>query len=78
LGISLDSPETITKNIGALHSYTKYCLLLFEPTTIIATSVMVIHLERKGKNNKEEQLKKSSLNLIMASLREKAKERTRR
>lgn len=52
LGISLDSPETITKYIGALHSYIMHSLLLFEPTTIDVASVKAIHLENKGKKDK--------------------------
>jgi len=35
-------------------------LLLFEPTTIDAANVKAIHLESKGKNDKEDQPKKSS------------------
>ena len=54
LGIPLDSLETVTKYIGALHSYIKHSLLLFEPTTIDAASVKAIHLERRGKNGKED------------------------
>lgn len=60
LGISLDSPKIITKYIGALHSYIRHSLLLFEPTIIDASSVNAIHLESRGKNDKEEQPKKSS------------------
>jgi len=60
LGISLDSPETVTKHIGALHSYIKHFLMLFEPTTIDAANVKTIHLKSKGKNHKEDQPKKSS------------------
>jgi len=52
LGISLDSPETITKYIGALHSYIRHSLLLFEPTTIDVAILKVIHLKSRGKNEK--------------------------
>jgi len=60
LGISLDSPKVVTKYVGALHSYIKHSLLLFEPSTIDSVSVKVIHLESKGMNDKEDQPKKSS------------------
>jgi len=60
LGISLDSPKTITKYIGSLHSYIRHSLLLIEPTTIDVAIVKAIHLEPKGKNDKEEKPKKSS------------------
>ena len=45
LGISLDSPETATKYVGALHTYIRHSLLLFDPTTIYVDSIKVIHLE---------------------------------
>ncbi len=51
LGISLDAPETVTKYIGALHSYIRHSLLLFEPTSIDTTNVKAIHLESLGKND---------------------------
>ena len=54
LGISLASPKTIKNNIRSLHSYMRHSLLLFEPTTIDAASVKLIHLEKKGMNDKEE------------------------
>ena len=60
LGISLDSPKGLTKCISALNSYIRYSLLLFEPTTIDVTSLKDIHLESRGKNDKEEQPNKSS------------------
>ena len=44
-GISLDLPKTVTKYVGALHSYIKHSLLLFEPTMTNADSVKVIHIE---------------------------------
>ena len=59
MGISLDSPETLTKYIGALHSYVRHSLLLFEPTTIDMASVKAIHLESKRNNEKEYHPKKS-------------------
>lgn len=59
LGISLDSPETVIKHVGALHSYIKHSLLLFGPTTIDAANVKAIHLESRGKNDREDQAKKT-------------------
>lgn len=43
LGISLDLPETLTKYVGALHSYISNSLLLFKPTTIDIDSIKDIH-----------------------------------
>ena len=45
LGISLDAPQAINNYVGALHSYIRHSLLLFELTTIDAANVKVIHLE---------------------------------
>lgn len=59
LGISLDTPETVTKYIGALHSYIRHSLLLFKPTTIDAANVRAIHLESRGKNDRDHQDKKA-------------------
>ena len=39
LGISLDSPETLLKYIGGLHSYLKHTILMFNPTSIDEVSV---------------------------------------
>ena len=58
MGIALDSPEVVTKYIGSLHSYLRYSLLLFEPTTIDSTSVKAIHLENRGKNERDDHFKK--------------------
>ena len=57
-GISVDSPEVVTKYIGSLHSYLRHSLLLFEPTTIDSTSVKAIHLENRGKNDRDDHFKK--------------------
>eukprot|EP00253_Pinus_taeda_P006067 PITA_06067 len=43
LGISLDSPETLLKYIGGLHSYLR-------PTSIDEVSIQETHLEARGKN----------------------------
>ena len=58
LGISLDSSKTVTKYVGAPHSYIRHSLLLLEPTTIDADSVKAIHLKSRGKNDRDEQAKK--------------------
>ena len=58
LGISLDSPEVVTKYIESLHSYIRHSLLMFEPTTIDLASVQAIHLENKGRNDKYDHSKK--------------------
>ena len=39
LGISLDSPETLLKYIGGLHSYLRHTILMFNPTSIDEVSV---------------------------------------
>ena len=45
LGISLDSPETLLKYIGGLHSYLKHTILMFNPTSLDDVSVQATHLE---------------------------------
>ena len=60
MGITLDSPEVVTKYIGSLHSYIRHSLLLFEPTTIDSASVNAIHLENRGKNERYDHFKKPS------------------
>eukprot|EP00253_Pinus_taeda_P024739 PITA_24739 len=50
LGISLDSPETLLKYIGGLHSYMRHTILMFNPTSIDEVSVQATDLETKGKN----------------------------
>ena len=50
LGISLDSPETLLKYIGGLHSYLKHIILMFNPTSLDDVSVQATHLEARGKN----------------------------
>lgn len=50
LGISLDSPETLLKYIGGLHSYMRYTILMFNPTSIDEVSIQATHLEARGKN----------------------------
>ena len=50
LGISLDSPKTLLKYIGGLHSYLKHTILMFNPTSIDEVYVQATHLEVRGKN----------------------------
>eukprot|EP00253_Pinus_taeda_P010879 PITA_10879 len=50
LGISLDSPETLLKYIGGLHSYMRHTILMFNPTSIDEVSVQANYLEARGKN----------------------------
>eukprot|EP00253_Pinus_taeda_P032319 PITA_32319 len=54
LGISLDSPETLLKYIGGLHSYMKHIILTFNHTSIDEVSLQATHLEAKGKNGNPE------------------------
>ena len=49
LGISLDSPKTLLKYIGGLHSYLRHTILMFNPTSIDEVSVQATHLEVRGK-----------------------------
>ena len=54
LWISLDSPETLLKYIGGLHSYMRHTILMFNPTSIDEVSVQATHLEARGKNGSPE------------------------
>jgi len=54
LGISLESPETLLKYIGGLHSYIRHTILMFNPTSIDEVSVQATHLEARGKNGNPE------------------------
>jgi len=54
LGISLDSPETLLKYIGGLHSYMRHTILMFNPTSIDEVFVQATHLEARGKNGNPE------------------------
>jgi hypothetical protein len=51
LGIPLDTPETLLKSIGGMHSYLCHTILMFNPTNIDEVSVEDTHLETgKGKH----------------------------
>ena len=54
LNIRIDSHETLMKYIGALHSYIRHTLLLFNPTNLDEVCVQANHLERRGKNEQED------------------------
>ena len=58
MGIALDTLEVVTKYIGSLHSYNRHSLLLFEPTTINVASVKAIHIENRGKNERDDHSRK--------------------
>ena len=49
LNIPLDSYETLMKYVGALQSYIRHTLLLFNPTSFDEFCVQATHLESKGK-----------------------------
>jgi hypothetical protein len=48
------------KYIGALHSYIRHTLLLFNPTSLDKVCVQATHLENRGKNVQEDPTKKPS------------------
>ena len=50
LNIPLDSYETLMKYIGALHSYIRRNLILFNPANLDEVCVQATHLENKGKH----------------------------
>ena len=50
LGISSESPETLLKYIGGLHSYLRHTILMFNPTSIDEVSVQATHLEARANN----------------------------
>ena len=50
LNISLDSPDTLLKHIGALHHYLRHTLMLLNPTSVDEPSVKDTHIESRGKN----------------------------
>jgi hypothetical protein len=60
LNIPLDSYETLMKYIGALHSYIRHTLLLFNPTSLDEVCVQATHLENRGKHVQEDPTKKPS------------------
>jgi hypothetical protein len=59
LGVDLSSQETLLKYIGALHSYLRHTILMFNPTNLDEVCVQATHLEARGKNNTHEGFKKT-------------------
>lgn len=57
-GVDLNSQETLLKYIGALHSYLKHTILIFNPTSLDEVCVQATHLEARGKNVQDEGKKK--------------------
>jgi hypothetical protein len=60
LNIPMDSYETLMKSIGALHSYIRHTLLLFNPTNLDEVCVQATQLENRGKHVQEDPTKKPS------------------
>jgi hypothetical protein len=48
------------KYIGALHSYIRHTLILFNPTSLDEVCVQATHLENRGKHVQEDPTKKPS------------------
>jgi hypothetical protein len=59
LGVDLSSQETLLKYIGALHSYLRHTILMFNPTNLDEVCVQATHLEARGKNDTHEYFKKT-------------------
>jgi hypothetical protein len=59
LGVDLSSQETLLKYIGALHSYLRHTILMFNPTNLDEVCVHATHLEARGKNDTHEGFKKT-------------------
>jgi hypothetical protein len=50
LGVDLSSQETLLKYIGALHSYLRHTILMFNPSNLDEFCVQATHLEARGSN----------------------------
>jgi hypothetical protein len=59
LGVDLSSQETLLKYIGALHSYLRHTILMFNPTNLDEVCVQANHLEARGRNDTHEGFKKT-------------------
>jgi hypothetical protein len=59
LGVYLSSQETLLKYIGALHSYLRHTILMFNPSNLDEVCVQATHLEARGRNETHEGNKKS-------------------
>jgi hypothetical protein len=58
LGVDLSSQETLLKYIGALHSYLRHTILMFNPSNLDEVFVHATHLEARGRNGTHEGNKK--------------------
>jgi hypothetical protein len=59
LGVDLSSQETLLKYIGALHSYFRHTILMFNPSNLDEVCVQATHLEARGRNDTHEGNKKT-------------------
>jgi hypothetical protein len=59
LGVDLSSQETLLKYIGALHSYLRHTILMFNPSNLDEVCVQATHLEARGRNETHEGNKKT-------------------
>jgi hypothetical protein len=59
LGVDLSSQETLLKYIGALHSYLRHTILMFNPTNLDEVCVQATHLEARGNKDIHEGFKKT-------------------
>ena len=57
-GVDLSSQETLLKYIGALHSYLRHTILMFNPSNLDEVCVQATHLEARGRNETHEGNKK--------------------
>jgi hypothetical protein len=54
LGVDLSSQETLLKYIGALHSYLRHTILMFNPSNLDEVCAQATHLEARGRNETHE------------------------
>jgi hypothetical protein len=59
LGVDFSSQETLLKYIGALHSYLRHTILMFNPSNLDEVCVQATHLEARGRNDTHEGNKKT-------------------
>ena len=59
LGVDLSSQETLLKYVGALHSYLRHTILMFNPTNLDEVCVQATHLEARGNKDTHESFKKT-------------------
>jgi hypothetical protein len=59
LGVDLSSQETLLKYIGALHSYLRHTILMFNPSNLDEVCVQDTHLEARRRNDTHEGNKKT-------------------